>query len=686
MYISHITVKGFRNFKYSEIEFNDGINVLIGHNNAGKTNLLKALQLVIEPHYRYRRLNVNDFNRDISLEDLKSQSPSVTISVTFRNSCIEYNEQEEDLRVIANWLTSMENGYTAMLTYRFYLPAEKEDDYKTAMADVEDIKNGWSILENDFLRYYVYKLLAGSLDAPMQPEMDKLERFDFQFLGALRNVEDDIFYGRSSMLKDVLNFFIDYGVKTKGERTEEEKESELKEVRKNFGNEATALMTSLLERLSEGKDVMLDYAHETGASFNNALPDFKSTLTEQDLFSALKLIVKYGEDIEISATHNGLGYNNLIYMSLLLAKMQADADGSYMGDNAKVYPILAIEEPEAHLHPAMQYKFLKFLDKNLKVDHKVRQIFITTHSSQITAAVKLDDIICLHKGEDGVTNVCYPGKVFTDSDEDKKSKNYVQRFLDATKSDMLFARKIILVEGIAEELLMSTLARYDGKSLEDQHVAVVNINGRYFSHFVKLFNTEASPNAIPKKLACVTDRDPVKKKKEPNCKFTACYPFDMHKDNEHYKYAVNAVKEEDTFRDNSYIRFFSQDVNKGKTFEYELALCNPDLELLITESMANQAEIKNMMGGDYSQAKNNVKNNQTWDGVKTSLDNTDWEDDEKRVHLIAARYLSSLDKGENALELCLALEENYELDAGDKRKKIFNVPPYIHNALEWLLR
>lgn len=454
MYISHITVKGFRNFKYSEIEFNDGLNVLIGHNNAGKTNLLKALQLVIEPHYRYRRLNVNDFNRDISLEDLKSQSPSVTISVTFRNSSIEYNEQEEDLRVIANWFTGMENGYTAMLTYRFYLPAEKEDDYKTAMADVEDIKNGWSILENDFLRYYVYKLLAGSLDAPMQPEMDKLERFDFQFLGALRNVEDDMFYGRSSMLKDVLNFFIDYGVKTKGERTEEEKESELKEVRKSFGNEATALMTSLLERLSEGKDVMLDYAHETGASFNNALPDFKSTLTELDLFSALKLIVKYGEDIEISATHNGLGYNNLIYMSLLLAKMQADADGSYMGDNAKVYPILAIEEPEAHLHPAMQYKFLKFLDKNLKVDHKVRQIFITTHSSQITAAVKLDDIICLHKGEDGVTNVCYPGKVFTDSDEDKKSKNYVQRFLDATKSDMLFARKIILVEGIAEELLM----------------------------------------------------------------------------------------------------------------------------------------------------------------------------------------------------------------------------------------
>ena len=49
--------------------------------------------------------------------------------------------------------------------------------------------------------------------------MDKLERFDFQFLGAMINVEDDMFYGRSTMLKDVLNFIMDYGIKTKGDKT-----------------------------------------------------------------------------------------------------------------------------------------------------------------------------------------------------------------------------------------------------------------------------------------------------------------------------------------------------------------------------------------------------------------------------------------------------------------------------------
>lgn len=686
MYISHIKITGFRNFKDTDIEFNDGINIVIGHNNAGKTNLLRALQLVIEPHSRARRLNGYDFCRDVTLDNLKAHSPQVTISLTIKNSDKKYNELDEDLRVVANWFTRMEGGYEAKLAYRFFLPAEKEEEYVNALSEVDNLKACWDIIENDFIRYYVYRLQAGPMEAPVQPEQDKLDRFDFQFLGAMRNVEDDMFYGRSMMLKEVLNFFIDYGVKTNQDKTDAEKEDELKEIRKDFAIESGELMGKLLERIEDGKDVMLEYAQETGASFNNALPDFKSTLTEQDLFSALKLIIKYGNDIEIAATHNGLGYNNLIYMSLLLAKMQADADGGYKGENAKVYPILAIEEPEAHLHPAMQYKFLKFLEKNLKKDHKVRQIFITTHSSQITAAVKLDDIICLHSENNGTTSVSYPGKVFTDSVEDKKSKNYVQRFLDATKSDMLFAQKVIMVEGIAEELLMSTMAKYDHKSLEDQHVAVVNINGRYFGHFVKLFDTVASSNAIPKKVVCITDRDPARKRKVPNSKYKACYPFELNTDAENYDYSINASDDITTYSEHPSIRFFSQDAQKGKTFEYELSLANPSLKMLVTESMSNQNEIKAMMGMNYEQAKDRVKHSDKWDVIKSEIDATGWNEEEKKAQLIAARYLSSIEKGENALELCLALEDNYELEDGNVNKKAFVVPHYIHEALEWLMR
>lgn len=56
-----------------------------------------------------------------------------------------------------------------------------------------------------------------------------------------------------------------------------------------------------------------------------------------------------------------------------------------------------------------------------------------------------------------------------------------------------------MVEGIAEELLLPTLAKYSGFDLTDHHIAVINVGGRYFSHFLKLFDMDKSDYAIPKK-------------------------------------------------------------------------------------------------------------------------------------------------------------------------------------------
>lgn len=91
--------------------------------------------------------------------------------------------------------------------------------------------------------------------------------------------------------------------------------------------------------------------------------------------------------------------------------MQADSSITYMKRNAKVLTFLAVEECEAHLHPAMQYKFLQFLQDN-KANGHVRQIFMTTHSTQIASAVKLDDLICLTSPILGKINVGYPRVIY----------------------------------------------------------------------------------------------------------------------------------------------------------------------------------------------------------------------------------------------------------------------------------
>lgn len=679
MYISKVKILGFRNFINKEILFNDGINVIIGHNNAGKSNILKAISLVIDTQSS-KRLEVSDFNKYITIDTLKITPPKVSISLYISQSKDE-DSNSDDLVTVGNYLTRLASPYEALLTYEFFLPENEKQKYVSAFSDITDIKKAWKIIQNDFIRLYTSKIWGGDPDLKIQADSESLQKFDFQFLDAIRNVERDMFSGRNTLLRDVLDFFMDYDIKNDANKIPEEKILEIKLLKENFSIEADSLLSKLQGRMQSGKEQILDYAKETGASFNNAKPNFDGSLTEVELFSALKLIIEYETGMSIPATHNGLGYNNLIYMSLLLAKMQANSNGNYLGSNAKVFPILAIEEPEAHLHPAMQYKFLKFLKENKDVKKKVRQIFVTSHSTQITSAVSLDEIICLHSENDNI-HIGYPSKVFRDTVDDRKSKAYVQRFLDATKSDMLFAQKVILVEGIAEELLLPTMARYMGKSLEDSHVVVINIGGRYFDHFIKLFDTR-NPFSIPKKIVCLTDRDPCRKARNGEINFKKCYPYEFNIDSTNYEYIENSERYINKFNSNTNIRFFSQDIDHGKTFEYDIIINNPNLELLISESMVNQDELKNMMTStSLSEALTHLRDSEENNRIRGAINDSKWSQDEKIKALIASRYLNSIGKGENALELCNILEKH--LLSPDRETKPFNVPQYIKTAIEWL--
>jgi predicted ATP-dependent endonuclease of OLD family len=685
MFIQSIRIKGFRNFTDSTIEFNEGINVIIGHNNAGKSNLLRAISLVLGS--ATRRLEVEDFNKNIQLADLKKQPPKITIELKIVQSKGELFTSD-DLVTVSNWLINLETPYTAQLTYEFFLPESENEDYIKKLEAVTEMKVAWNTIKHEFLRKFVSKLYGGKPELQSAADAESLSKFDYQFLDAIRDVERDMFTGKNTLLREIIDFFMDYEIKIDVAKEKDTKVAEIKAKKVAFSGEALELLSKLQQRMQHGQQQILQYAHDTGASFNNAKPDFDGTISESELYSALKLIIKYSTGIEIPATHNGLGYNNLIYMSLLLAKMQVDTNGDYLGSNAKVFPILVIEEPEAHLHPAMQYKFLKFLRGNL--ESKARQIFITTHSTQITSAVLLDEIISVGN-KNGKMNIAYPGKVFDNTDEGKKSKAYVQRFLDATKSDMLFANSVILVEGTAEQLLLSSFAKYCASShnLEDNHVAVINIGGRYFAHFLKLFDT-SQPNTIDKKIACITDRDPMRKEKTSGDRFRSCYPFEVNSDTALYEYTEHAQPCIDQYNSHPNIRFFSQPQTTGKTLEYDLLMVNPDCELLLTSTISNKTELQELMKclkeqKTLSQVKSeNImrasdENTRILQGVEHP-NNSAMNDQEKIKAVIASRYLNSVGKGENALEIATLLEANLLKDP----RTNFEVPDYIKQAITWV--
>lgn len=689
MYISELTLNNFRTFKNeTTIHFHEGANVIIGHNNAGKTTVIKALELLFSE--KSKRLSIDDFNKSITIQELIKAPPKIIISAILTESDQE-EDYSDDLVTISTWLIKIDSPYKAKITYEFFLPDKEQEDYKIAMGKInsENINDYWNEIQYSFLRKYVQKIYVGNPNYKNTIDLESIKKFDFQFLTAIRDVERDLFTGQNTLLKEVIDFFMDYEIKIDLEIDDSEKKRQIREKKIKFSKDAQVLIQTLQQRMEKGKTHMLRYVENTGAGFDNMQPSFEGTILDTELYSALKLIVENETGIRLPAVNNGLGYNNLIYISLLLAKMQKDAAGDYLGSNAKVFSILAIEEPEAHLHPNMQYKFLKFLKQNQETD--VRQIFITTHSPNITAAVDLDDLVVLYR-EQGQVNTSYPGKVFSEADEGIKSKKYVQRFIDATKADIFFARNIILVEGLAEQLLIPEFAKLLGDDLTDSHTSVINIGGRYFEHFLKLFDISKSPNAIKKKVACITDLDPVRKEKDnKEATWKSCMPMFLNCNTEIYEYNACSNGLVKNRKDNplNLIRVFSQNEGISCTFEYDLILKNITVEDLLIDSLANKKEIKELM--DAYKSKKTIekmlgilRKGKYKEEIENSISSSKMSKDDMKKHIIAGRYLNSISKGEAAQELAYVISENNNDMTGHKKENTIECPDYIKEAVEWI--
>lgn len=691
MYISELEIENFRGFKgLTKILLNNGINVFIGQNNSGKTTILKAIELLFNENSP-KRLTIGDFHKNVSIDEIKKVPPKIVVSAKLIESSDE-EEYSDDLITVSTWLTKIEKPYEAKITYEYYLPEKHIDEYEQMMKSMgsQNIEDYWNEIEHNFIPKFKYHILIGDPKLKTPIDIESLKKFDFQFLKAVRDVERDMYTGSNSLLKEVIDFFIDYDVKNNENLTKEAKIKEIRKNKRDFSEKASGLIEDLQKRMESGKDEMLRYAIGTGATFKKLTPSFEGKILDTELYSALKLIVESETGIKIPAAQNGLGYNNLIYISLLLAKMQKNASGTYFGTNAKNYSILAIEEPEAHLHPTMQYKLLKFL--NLNSQKEVRQVFITSHSPNITAAVDLNSLIVIEHMEDKI-EISYPSRIFDDSQEDIESKLFVERFLDVTRSDMFFAKKIIFVEGLAEQLLIPEFSNMLDKNIVDSHISVINLNGRYFNHFLKLFDSNKSEFAMKKKVACITDLDPVRKEKslkESSSSWKKCHPIFLYYGSDQYDYKPYSnllLESSQSMSDN--IQIFSQPLFFSSTLEYQLMIENVTCKELITNSVSNQQELENLIDkyADYENIDlkdfvDLLKSNTTNNEIKAIYQDFNSKKEFFIKHTIATRYLESISKGLVAQELAIKIMM-INMKNNNEEDVILNVPKYIKEAIEW---
>ena len=494
MHINKIHIQNYRNYDDFSINFHKGLNVIIGSNNSGKTGLLYAINLLNYPS----TISIDDFNKNnlLKYEELYADNPpEIIIEYYISHRIAEDDTNDESIIRLLPFLGikefeenrterdgMVEYNIAAKIKAVFSLDVKHLDDYKKEFKSINNFDEYFMMLNRFVEKYYSWSYTNGITDTKAD-QKTATSVFDIRLIEAERTSEEV----RKETKREIDAFTKD-----------SEHAAELDTLRKNVSNDLKEILKESITKLS---DLFENEDNEIGLKKGNVsiFSDVKAKFSISDAYVTEVKDTKSGFVMPLQ--YNGLGYNNLIniYMLIKLTEVQQGKD----------FKILCLEEPEAHLHPAMQYKLFKYLKNLDKKNELNQQIFVTTHSSNISAVAGIDNMFMLAYERNDKCSDCRQQSLkeqFTDSDGKtvkKDAKLHLTKFLDVTRSDMLFADKVILVEGIAEKLLMPLFMDVCGCSYEDEHISIVEIGGKHFEHFVELFNG----NAVNKKVLCITDRD-----------------------------------------------------------------------------------------------------------------------------------------------------------------------------------
>jgi putative ATP-dependent endonuclease of OLD family len=496
MYISKLNIKNYRNFKEFEIDLKP-FTLIIGENNIGKTNLLNAIGLIFSQDitfFKKRMLEIDDINFETYQAFKKSASewngldklefPEVKVEVILTG--FENNEDQE--AIVSDWFID-DTFKEAKLTYHFgYRGEGKVWATENKEKAIDDIN-----LPIEKYEYSIY----GGLDQTKQVDWYFLRMLKMEFLDALRDAQKELIANNESKL---LFKILNNRDKSKFDKIKDS----LKEldVKVDENDELKIVKIEISEMLNKMSLEQTEDQNKIGFRF--------SSLEHTEILK--KLAIEYGVN-PISIDRNGLGRNNVLFMSLILSHLTSD---SIKKQNV-FFRIVGIEEPEAHLHPHLQ----EHLATNIATEvNEGMQIILTSHSTHITSKLDIENTVVLYHHEktnevkshfvlDGMENV--KGK---DDKETKEHKRYLSRYLDATKSTLLFGRKMILVEGISEQILIPrffelyTKKLSKIKTLQKIGCTLVNVNSVAFPHFLELVQNSRTKNEnFFIKCLVLTDQD-----------------------------------------------------------------------------------------------------------------------------------------------------------------------------------
>lgn len=291
------------------------------------------------------------------------------------------------------------------------------------------------------------------------------------YLKPLRDAEREMSSGRNSRISQIL---LSHPVFS------DRNNHRLKEILSDANNNIEKYFSE-----EDGKVILQTIRNTLSVLNAQGMPD-EAKLETSDI--QLKAIL---ESLSLNAPeiHPGLGELNLLFIAAELLLLKHDDNGGLK--------LALIEELEAHLHPQAQLRLIDFLQN--EYNKSGAQIIISTHSTILASKINLKNLILMKCG-------CGYDLAYGKTGLEKGDYLFLQRFLDATKSNLFFARGIIMVEGDAENLLIPVLAEILGYPLEKHGVSIVNVGSTAFLRYSRIFVREdGSTIGIP--VSVITDCD-----------------------------------------------------------------------------------------------------------------------------------------------------------------------------------
>jgi putative ATP-dependent endonuclease of OLD family len=456
--ISRVRISNFANFSSLDVQTGDNV-VIVGENKTGKSNFIRALQLILDPGLseRDRRLGLDQF-----WDGLGEEKIGATVEVS-----IELTEFTNDPRLMAHLNDCVVNPgppMVARLTYRFQ-PKANLGGGPEGLAD------------------YEYIIFGGDdPDIAIEPSLRRMLPLDVQV--ALRDAEKDLSSWRNSPLRPLIEEL----ATSLDDNAREEIQGQVNTAQAELVAHAEVVATA--RRISERLLAIAGRQHAVPVTLGLA-----PTRVEA-LLRSLRLLIDNGARGIPDAS---LGTANLIFLALKSLELDR-----LVTDGERDHTFFAVEEPEAHLHPHVQrlvYRYFLGGDGRDEEDAPPLTTILTTHSPQIASVTPIRSIVLLRYDAETEATVAVSTAAAPLTTRDEAD---LQRYIDVSRGEIFFARGVILVEGDAERFLVPAFAAALEVPLDMLGISVCSVGGTNFTPYVKLLGQQGLQ--IPHVI--ITDRDP----------------------------------------------------------------------------------------------------------------------------------------------------------------------------------